>query len=509
MPLICGVALSSFPVFQRAGMFCMLSLAVASGVPVCCCLFNGRGPDRLFCMLSVVFFFSVGMLLSLHNAASVYTGWPGSPSRYLGVVEGMPRERTKSVLLPLRLTGGPSSQKAVSGQLVYLYVPKGRLSLSVQPGDTLSFDGAVTLPDNDAAGFDYAAYLLRNGVAGTSWADDKHWRIVSAANRVPARYRGLMLRKRMTESYMEWGLKGTVLAVVSAVSLGERDLLEQNIRDVYSSSGASHLLAVSGLHVGIIYACLSFVFPAFMNVSWRRWLKECMLIVLLWGYAFVVGFPFSVVRSLIMFTCVSAGRCCGREGAPLNSLALACSVILLCDPAALYDIGFQLSFLAVAAILLFQPLLAGMWKPRSTVAAYFWGIVTVSIAAQAGTAPVAAGVFSSFPIYFLLTNIVAIPLMFAVVSLVILMWSFAWMPPVRAVIVRLLSLAVTFLDRFLSGISSLPGSALTVRSYGWPQVTATYIILFLLYLYLSRRNSRYLVWATGILTCVLLAKLGF
>lgn len=496
VPLIAGIVLSGL--LCEAGIWSvfMYALPVAFGVPVATCLWRGRGPERLAGVMALGFFFTTGYLLASLQWRLVRVEWPTAETVFSAVVDGLPHERARSWLLPLKLVSCGEQADGYDGVCVYVYVPKDTMAASLAPGDVIRLSGRMEPPDNEGLDFDYASWLYRNGISGTMWTAD--WCMTGAERVNSLRYRSLRLRSSILGMYEEWGFDGDALALVSAVSIGAKEMVGDEMRELFSATGASHVLAVSGLHVGIMYAFLSFLFPAFMNVGRRRWIKETVVISALWCYAYMIGLPMSITRSLIMFSCIAVSRCTGRDGSSPNSLAIAAIVILLADPAGVYDIGFQLSFLAVLAILLLQPLFAEIWHPVNTVVKYFWDIVTVSLAAQIGTAPVAMYHFSTFSTYFLVTNIVAIPMMFAIVSLIMLLWLVAWIPPLRLLPVRLLAWLCDVMESILDAVASLPHSVLASDLPGAYVPVAIYLAVIFLYMYVSCRNPRWFVLLTGL-----------
>lgn len=494
IPLIAGVVLSGVVGDSGLSVWCALTLLCASALPLLPCIVSDYGPHRLYGPLIFCFFLSTGFVLSSYERGSVEVEWPERRLIYKAVVYDQPADKARSRLIPLRLMDTDNGE----GLKVWLYVPKTSASAMVEPGDVMMFNGLVKSPDNEGLDFDYAAYLYRKGVSGTLWVDSLHWRAIGSKTGTPLRYRRLALRSFLLDKYVEWGLQGETLAVVSAVSLGNKELLDDDIRQTYSASGASHVLAVSGLHVGIMYMFLSFLFPAFMNVSWRRWLKEGTVILILWCYAYMIGMPVSITRSLIMFSLMALCRCSGRESSSVNSLAMAAIIIVLASPSSAYDVGFQLSFLAVFSILLFQPMLSRLWQPSGMVLCYFRDIITVSIAAQIGTAPAVMYHFSSFSSYFLITNLFVIPMMFATVCLTMALLAVSWIPVARSLLVNFLSFLVSTMDSCLEHIVSMPYSSVKTN-VGTPlSVMVVYAVIFLLYIYISRRKPHLLVAAIGI-----------
>ena len=268
-------------------------------------------------------------------------------------------------------------------------------------------------------------------------------------------------------------------AVVAAMALGDKSALTRELKDTYSKTGASHILALSGLHLGIIYALLS------MLVVGRRWqtITQVAMILSIWAFVFLVGMSASVVRSAVMLTVYALLALGHRQKMSVNTLAFTAIVMLLVTPKALFDIGFQMSFMAVFSILLFVPL---FFRPFSAeylmthrVINWLWGMVAVSVAAQIGVAPLIAYYFGRFSCYFLLTNFIVLP---AATLILYLSLGTLLIPSIGVVLASIVGL----LNTTLLYISTIPGATieglhpsvmLTVSIYGI--IFATYYLLWL------------------------------
>ena len=207
-------------------------------------------------------------------------------------------------------------------------------------------------------------------------------------------------RSKLLDRLSESGVDGSAYAVVAAMALGDKSQLTTELRDAYAISGASHILALSGLHLGIIYTLLSLL------LSRRRWqvLSQVVIIVCIWLFVFLVGMSASVMVSI--YALLSLGH---RDKLSVNTLAFAAIVMLLLNPMSLFDVGFQLSFMAVLAILLFYPLFESVWSQPflfdHRLFKWLWTMLAVSCAAQIGVAPLIAYYFGRFSCYFLLANL--------------------------------------------------------------------------------------------------------
>ena len=300
----------------------------------------------------------------------------------------------------------------------------------------------------------------------------------------------LAQRTKLLDRLSESGVDGSVYAVVAAMTLGDKSQLTKELRDTYAVSGASHILALSGLHLGIIYTLLSLL------LSRRRWqvISQVVIIVCIWLFVFLVGMSASVVRSAVMITVYALLSLGHRDKMSVNTLAFAAIVMLLFNPKSLFDVGFQLSFMAVLAILLFYPLFESVWSQQflfgHRLFRWLWTTLAVSCAAQIGVAPLIAYYFGRFSCYFLLTNLVVVPaatLILYLSLLVLLIPSLAY----------LLIYIVDALNQLLLWITMLPGASIEGLHPTLLQVWMTYVIIGAVYGLLIRRTSPTRGWSAS------------
>ena len=300
----------------------------------------------------------------------------------------------------------------------------------------------------------------------------------------------LAQRAKLLDRLSESGVDGSVYAVVAAMTLGDKSQLTKELRDTYAVSGASHILALSGLHLGIIYTLLSLL------LSRRRWqvISQVVIIVCIWLFVFLVGMSASVVRSAVMITVYALLSLGHRDKMSVNTLAFAAIVMLLFNPKSLFDVGFQLSFMAVLAILLFYPLFESVWSQQflfgHRLFRWLWTTLAVSCAAQIGVAPLIAYYFGRFSCYFLLTNLVVVPaatLILYLSLLVLLIPSLAY----------LLVYIVDVLNQLLLWITMLPGASIEGLHPTLLQVWMTYVIIGAVYGLLIRRTLPTRGWSAS------------
>lgn len=297
-------------------------------------------------------------------------------------------------------------------------------------------------------------------------------------------------RAKLLDRLSESGVDGSAYAVVAAMALGDKSQLTTELRDAYAISGASHILALSGLHLGIIYTLLSLL------LSRRRWqmVSQIVIIVSIWLFVFLVGLSASVVRSAVMVSIYALLSLGHRDKLSVNTLAFAAIVMLLFNPMALFDVGFQLSFMAVLTILLFYPLLESLWSQPflldHRLFRWLWTMLSVSCAAQIGVAPLIAYYFGRISCYFLLANLVVVPAAALILYLslaVLLIPSLAY----------LLIYIVDTLNQLLVSIAALPGASIEGLHPTPLQVWMVYVIIGAVYLLLIRRTSPTRGWSAS------------
>lgn len=322
--------------------------------------------------------------------------------------------------------------------------------------------------------FDYKAYLKRNGIVRQGYI--KSWKLVDS---VPAVTNGLMpllmqLRHNMSLCFKQAGLTGDRLGVASALVLGDRNFLSADIQGAYSRSGVMHILAVSGMHVAMLYGFLLVLLGFMSKSSTGSMLQSVIILIVVWAYSCLTGLSPSVLRSAVMFTFILVGKMNDRNSESINSLATSAVFLLLINSNLIFDIGFQLSYLAVAGIIVFYSSIYKLYYTKNKVLNFFWKMVAVSIAAQLTTTPLALYYFHQFPNLFILANLVAIPLsnMVMLAALVLLLFSFwHWASYYIAIV---LGYSLDLLNGSVRFIEQLPGS---VSQHIW----LTQIGLVLLY----------------------------
>lgn len=424
------------------------------------------------------------------------TAYPFSETEavYRAVVVENPVEKERSLLCA----------SEISGRRVLLYFPKDSASSGVRRGDELFVSARISLPRNggNPDEFDYRTYLLHRGVSGTGYVAGGHWRLVEHRPGRTLRQVASDYRQKILDQYRRLGFAGDEFSVLSALTAGYKDELHEDIRESFAVSGASHVLALSGLHIGFLSGLLLFLLNGITGKTRSSlWLKTLVVLTVLWGFAFLTGLSPSVVRSVIMFSLPAFSILRGEKMFSLNSLISAAFIMLLFSPAWLFDVGFQLSFSAVAAILLIQPRLYNMLSVKGKAAKWAWGTVTTSVAAQVGVTPLVLFYFSRFSTHFLLTNLlVLLPVAFIMYGAVFML-LFTPFPAIQSLLVYPVKWLLIALNASVRRVEQLPFASLDGIWLSVTNVALLYIMLLLLISYASLRRTKYLL---GFLTCLLL-----
>ena len=455
-------------------------------VSVVVALLLRRNPVGQSIALLLSFFF-LGSILISRSLSRMNIKLPTDNVDYQAVLLTEPSVHGKVVQTDLLVLAGDRTVK-VRASILRDTVDNRWQRLHV--GDGISASSVLEDPRNFYhSTFDYALWLKEHGFKAETFIYYSDWKKdvvdltrLSNADRVVIQAR--KLRQSILSRYHDYGADGQNYAVLAAMTLGDKSALSRELKDDYSISGASHVLALSGLHLGIIYGILTLLSLSFR----RRWLSQLIIMSAVWAYVVLVGMPASVVRSAVMLSVIALVTILNRNNILLNSLSLAAFVILVMNPLSLYDIGFQMSFMAVLGIALFLPMLC---RQRLFMARWkkwlykLWGMIAVSLAAQLGTAPLVAYYFGRFSCYFILTNLVVIPfavvVLYGTIAVVVTFFS----PTVSTFLAGILIGIVQEMNKILHWIASLPGASVDGISWSKTQVIAIYASLLALYFILN------------------------
>lgn len=284
------------------------------------------------------------------------------------------------------------------------------------------------------------------------------------------------------------------LAVVSALTIGDKSELTPELKAVYSGAGTSHVLALSGLHVGILSCVIYFLLWPLRKLKGGKAIQSVVVAVALWIFAFISGLSPSVVRAVTMCTLYLVASVVVENGfCGFFSLSLTAFIMLLYNPMYLFDISFQLSFVAVLSIILFYPVISGWINSSNRLVRYIWNAMSVSLAAQLGTLPLILYYFGTFPTYFLMANLVVGVLAYCILSLTIASLVCSFIPAVGDLCIWLLEAVTKVLNGSMLFVHSLEGAQIISLYFNQIQVLFAFVLLCLLYVFLKKKSSAGLI----------------
>jgi competence protein ComEC len=289
----------------------------------------------------------------------------------------------------------------------------------------------------------------------------------------------------MLESHLE----GENLAIAKAIILGDKSMLESETKNSFSATGAMHVLAVSGLHIGLILQILMELAKFFSKFISRK--KAVLsILILLWIYSILTGFSPSVIRSIFMFTILVLAQFFGKEQNNINSLFFSAFVLLLFQPMFLFDIGFQLSYLAMVGIYTLYGTIESWYQPNNKIVKYFWQGTAVGFSAQCMTVPLTLYYFHQFPNYFAIANLGLMVISGLVLGLGIALFALHFIPILGKLTGFLLMISIGGMLWFIQWVEHLPGAV----AYGFNLPFVLVPIISFLCFFLVKLTSNRIIW---------------
>jgi competence protein ComEC len=442
-------------------------------------LFFGFGIQSFFVFLGVV------ITQQFNKKPAVF-----DKGQFIAVILETPQEKPNSYKSILQIEAVNTSDSIwQTKELVTAYFSKSNSISSLNSGDIIVFDNPPQTIENknNPYEFDYKNYLAQKRIYRQVYLAENHWAKTNRTKKSVAIW-AEQTREKLLQIYRNQPIDETEFEILSALTLGYKRELEPETKRVFSASGASHVLAVSGLHVGIVFYLVSLVFGFLRYKKNGRLLFMVISILILWSFAFLTGLSPSVMRAAAMFSIFTIGENLARRSNIYNSMAASAFILLLINPNNLYDIGFQLSYAAVFGIVFLQPKLEKLIFVRNRFLRFFWMLITVSISAQIATFPITSFYFGQFPTYFWITNTFVIPAVMALIPLGILLFFVSTIPVVSSVLAFLLNVIIKITYFLLSTIYQLPFSVFDI-SIGQIQFILLIATVGSLFIFLKNRKA--------------------
>lgn len=453
-----------------------------------------------------IFFFVSGLAIyNFHKSEPHFS----EAEFYMATVLESPDERPKSYRVEMALKFQAIDDTVLkANENIIAYFAKTDSAGILKPGDQIIFFRAPQLITNDKNpySFDYKSYINRRGIYRQVWLPDASWKKTEVSSSPGLRVVAEKVRDNLLEIYRKNGLLGDEFAILSALTLGYRKSLDPEVRQTFANSGAMHVLAVSGLHVGIIFLAFRLLFSFMKRSKWGRVGYMLLAIILLWSYAYITGLSPSVQRAAFMFSLVQIGDSLRRPANIYNTLAASAMILLLVNPSLLFEVGFQLSYSAVLGIIYFQPKLEKLADFKHFILRKAWSLFTVSVAAQIGTFAISAFYFKQFPVWFWISNFVVIPAAFILIVLAALILLFSFIPVLSALFTKIAGFAVSIVYTLLKFIEELPFAVYSGFNFNWISLMITSVLLIVIILFIESRKKTFLFAALGLVVAFIFSS---
>ncbi|PKP12912.1 MAG: competence protein [Bacteroidetes bacterium HGW-Bacteroidetes-3] len=362
---------------------------------------------------------------------------------------------------------------------ILVNIKKDSANSQLQVDDCLAVKmvfSAVAEPLNPY-GFNYKKYLQQQQIHHQIYGENFQFLRLPKTNQT---LKGIAakIREKINLALIQNGFKDDELAVVNALLLGQRQHLTSELQQSYVGAGAIHILAISGLHIGIILLILTAVFKPLHYFKYGKLTATIIIIAILWMYAIIAGLSASVVRAVTMFTSIAIAMQVNRPSSTYKTLVISMFFLLLFNPYYLFEMGFQLSYLAVFSIVWIQPKIYHLWSPKFWILDKLWQLLTVSMAAQIGVLPLSLYYFHQFPGLFFVSNLVIIPVLGIILTAGIIIISLAVLQIAPQFLVDVYIFIIRQMNHFVSWISNQEFFIIQQISFSFLLIIAFYALLF-------------------------------
>ena len=498
--LIVGVLIGFyFKISIKTALF--LFLIVFVGFCLCFIFLKQKKRNYLFGVFTFLTFVALGIINTKINDETLHS------SHYINLKNNVETYNDISFKVTKRLKPDAYNTKYIA-EILNLNKAKssGQILINLQKdsiAQSLGIDhiyftnnklNEVVKPKNPFQ-FDYNNYLKQRNVYHQIYLSNNEFIELKNTSKSINGYADTF-RNRVNEKLKNYDFKTDVLAIINALLLGQRQDISPEIYNNYVNAGVIHILAVSGLHVGIIFLILNWLFKPLHRFKYGKHLiKPLLIILILWSFAFVAGLSPSVTRAVTMFSIVTCAQFLKRPTNIYNTISISIFLMLLVKPIYLFDVGFQMSYLAVLAIVSVQPMLYKLWKTPNLVIDKFWQILTVTIAAQLGVAPLGLFYFHQFPGLFFISNLVIIPVLGIILGLGIFVIFLALLDSLPEVIAEVFSFIIDTLNAFIVWVAQFETFLLKDVSFSLYHLLVSYLVLISVIFLWKEKTTKYLNYA--------------
>jgi len=504
LPLVTGILVGYFSDFQVSFslLLCLSGLTIILCLPLLSRIYSLRNSIGI---IVIPLFFTLGVFIEELNDTRTTENYfvkksiEDSLNYYHLKITEPPVKKADWIKCDVEVIG--TNNNASTGK-AQLYIERNDTSENLKYGDLLYAQVnffEVNEPANPNE-FNYKEYLRINDIHQQAFIHQSQW--IKAGNDANSFFDFIFgVRDRCNSILETSGMSTENIAVAKALIIGDKELIDDELMLSYAASGALHVLAVSGLHVGIIMLILTFVFSPVKRIKNGKVLFIIIAISGIWFYSIITGLSPSVLRAAVMFSFVILGNELQRETSIYQSLLVSAMLLIIIDPHIIFKLGFLLSYLAVFGIVFFHPKIFAMLHFKNFILHKTWQITSISIAAQIATFPIGIYCFQQFPNFFLLANLIVIPLSFIILIVGIAYMVFVSVPFVNDLLLFILDWFIWGLNVSVRWVEQLPYSVFWGISIQWYDVLLLYGFIFTLTFSLRYRAKKLLILSLVFLTC--------
>lgn len=511
IPLLVGILFQiNYPLINVSIIYILSSLFIVTLLFVIIKLTRNYSINKVWGILvSLILFFSGMQLVSIKQQNIYY--FNNTEYTFIATLTEQPEEKEKSVktVLIIDYVIDSINYKTNNTQVI-CYFQKDSSTLNLNLGDQIlakAYLNEIKHSGNPYA-FNYKKYLKYKEIYNQCYIKADHYNIIAHNKGSKVRILSNKIRQKLLGIYQRNNISGDEFAVLSALTLGYKSELTPELKESFSASGAMHILAVSGLHVGIIFIILCKLSSFLQKNKYGKILQSIIIIIVLFFYAFLTGLSDSVLRATIMFTFISIGRMFTRQVNIYNSISASALVLLIINPYSIMNVGFQLSYAAVISIVFFQPKIYSLLYFKNTIPDYIWQLISVAIAAQLGTFPITIYYFDQFPLYFILSNIIIIPVATIIVYGAIILFAVSFSNILTLYISKILNFTTFFLNRNVNFIEQLPCSKIDQILIDRYEVIILMILIFSISFFIITKRINFFKYALWILSGLILYNIS-
>lgn len=391
------------------------------------------------------------------------------------------------------------NHKKSRGTLLVYFSRKNTKSLEI--GDIIIMNTEIKpiLKNYNPDTFDYANYMENQNIFHQVKCFENDYFIGDRIKNLT--YFINQLRLKLTASFDVHHFPTKTKSIINALLLGQKQQIDSATLNDYKNAGVVHILAISGLHIGIIYMFLNFIFGFLNNFKNGKTIKLISIILLLWLFALISGMSASITRAVMMFSLIAFGNFLNRKNFAFNAVAASFLILLIYNPSYLFDVGFQLSYAAVISILLFQSFFEKFYFSKNTIVVYITDLFLVSLVAQLGVLPLIMLYFKQIPLFFLLANFVVIPLatFILMLGIITLFLNFIFLP-LALQLGKIISFLIELMNQYIHLLSGFEKYIIKNISFT-PILALTLYIVILSFIYwiYKPKNNRFMVFLTSII----------